>query len=273
MCKTGTGVTTMLRTCTGAYPKAARKMKSNCARRLTILSDHTRGMTNSKTENAGASSYRPNQHQQMSFRLQSVQIVSNLTMSRARPAAGFYAKLNKGNQHLEATVKCANEMLGVDTGEPAHDNLQLPTDGMLKGEISKEEYDNNIGGTCQEDIIPHANDIIGALQPVWFDAFPGLSSKTRIIDLEFCEMGILTALDTPKLRHTASLFPMAQKLWNDLMKDAIENPDDDLAIKKFSLFHRVLLTPTHGGILSAYNIILQLVRQNNWDPFTLGIFK
>ena len=131
---------------------------------------------------------------------------------------------------------------------------------------------SNIGGTVKEDVMPHANDIIGALQPVWFDAFPDLSSETRIIDLEFCEMGILTALDTPKLRHSASLFPMAQKLWNDLMKDAIANPEDDLAIKKFSLFHRVLLTPTHGGILSAYNI-LQLVRQNNWDHFTFGIFK
>ena len=202
----------------------------------------------------------------------SVETVGRGTTSRVRPAVGFYAKLNKGNQHLEATVKCANEMLGVDTGEPARDDIQLPTDGMLEGEISEVEYDCNIGGAVKEDVMPHINDIIGSLQPVWFDAFPGLSSETRIIDLEFGEMGMLTALDTPKLRHTASLFPMAQKLWNDLMRNVIENPDDDLAIKKFSLFHRVLLTPTHGGILSTYNI-LQLIKDNNWDHFTLGIFK
>lgn len=92
--------------------------------------------------------------------------------------------------------------------------------------------------------------------------------------MEFGEIGILTALETPKLKHVASCVPMAQKLWNDLMVKVIDRPGDDMAIKTIALFHRVLLlTPTHSGVISMLNELKLVQEDNYWDLFTLGIFK
>jgi hypothetical protein len=117
------------------------------------------------------------------------------------------------------------------------------------------------------------NNLLNSRRAFYHEDFPHLNKDTRIIDLSAAEIGVLVGLRQTPEEYPISYVPMIRAAhMSTLRKMLMCEDDEDTNFKKWLLLDRIVMTAVHDKSLTKLHR-LELIKEDNWDYFTLGLFK
>jgi hypothetical protein len=117
------------------------------------------------------------------------------------------------------------------------------------------------------------NNLLNSRKAFYHEDFPHLNKDTKIFDLTAEETGILVGLRQTSEEYPISYVPMIRAVHMErLRKVLVDEGNDETLFKKWLLLDSIVMSPVHDKSLTRLHR-LELIREDNWDYFTLGLYK